>query len=144
MKDHVDKSMGIITRIVEALTRIKATETLRLAQCEARKKPNYSDTGRFLRDPKCLQWQTGRRWDQVYPRISDDKTESSFWLPCWWHHQDEEHRWRTLCVWVFRLYLEWYVWNDHLWREQGIRECGPRCCITLFINRLPNLPAAPS
>jgi hypothetical protein len=47
MKDHVDKSMGIITRIVEDLTRIKPTETLRLAQCEARKKPNYSDADRF-------------------------------------------------------------------------------------------------
>jgi hypothetical protein len=36
------------------------------------------------------------------------------------------------------------VWNDHLWREQGIREYGPHCCISLFINRLPNLLAAPS
>jgi hypothetical protein len=40
MKDHVDKSMGIVTRIAEALARIKPTESLRLAKCEVRKKRN--------------------------------------------------------------------------------------------------------
>ena len=30
MKDHVDKSMGIVTRIAEALAKIKPTESLRL------------------------------------------------------------------------------------------------------------------
>jgi hypothetical protein len=36
MKDRVDKSMGIVTRIAEALARIKPTEPLRLAKREAR------------------------------------------------------------------------------------------------------------
>jgi hypothetical protein len=38
MKDHVDKSMGIVTRIGESLTRIKPTDPLRLANRETRKK----------------------------------------------------------------------------------------------------------
>jgi hypothetical protein len=38
MKDRVDKSMGIVTRIPETLTRIKPTEPLRLVKCETRKK----------------------------------------------------------------------------------------------------------
>jgi hypothetical protein len=44
MKDRVDKSMGIVTRITEALVRIKPTEPLRLGQREARKKRNCSDS----------------------------------------------------------------------------------------------------
>jgi hypothetical protein len=28
--------------------------------------------------------------------------------------------------------------------KHRIRGCGPCCCISLFINRLPNLPASPS
>jgi hypothetical protein len=44
MKDLVDKSMGIVTRITEALVRIKPTEPLRLAKREARKKRNCSDS----------------------------------------------------------------------------------------------------
>jgi hypothetical protein len=44
MKDHVDKSMGIVTRIAKALARIKPTETLRLAKREAHKKRNCSDS----------------------------------------------------------------------------------------------------
>jgi hypothetical protein len=32
MKDRADKSMGIVTRIAEALARIKPTEPLRLAK----------------------------------------------------------------------------------------------------------------
>jgi hypothetical protein len=44
MKGHVDKSMGIVTRISELLTRIKPTDPLRLVKCEARKKRNYSDS----------------------------------------------------------------------------------------------------
>ena len=44
MKDRVDKSMGIVTRIAEALARIKPTEPLRLAKREARKKPKCSDS----------------------------------------------------------------------------------------------------
>ena len=44
MKDRVDKSMGIVTHIVEALTRINPTEPLRLAKREARKKRNCSDS----------------------------------------------------------------------------------------------------
>ena len=44
MKGRVDKSMGIVTRIAEALARIKPTEPLRLAKREARKKRNCSDS----------------------------------------------------------------------------------------------------
>jgi hypothetical protein len=40
MKDHVDKSMGIETLIAEVLAGIKPTESLRLANREARKKRN--------------------------------------------------------------------------------------------------------
>jgi hypothetical protein len=43
MKDRVDKSMGIVTRIAEALARIKPTDPLRLADREVvRKKRNCS------------------------------------------------------------------------------------------------------
>jgi hypothetical protein len=44
MKDHVDKSMGIVTRIGESLTRIKPTDPLRLSKRETRKKRNCSDS----------------------------------------------------------------------------------------------------
>jgi hypothetical protein len=44
MKDLVDKSMGIVTRIVEVLVRIKSTEPLRLTKREAHKKRNCSDS----------------------------------------------------------------------------------------------------
>jgi hypothetical protein len=44
MKDHVDKSMGIVTHITEDLVRIKPTEPLRLANREDRKKRNCSDS----------------------------------------------------------------------------------------------------
>jgi hypothetical protein len=44
MKDRVDKSMGIVTHIAEALPRIKPTDPLRLAKREARKKRNCSDS----------------------------------------------------------------------------------------------------
>ena len=44
MKGRVDKSMGIVTRIAEALARIKPTEPLRLAKREARKKRNCSES----------------------------------------------------------------------------------------------------
>jgi hypothetical protein len=57
MKDHVDKSMGLATRIGEGLARIKPTESLRLTNREARKKRNCSDS-------------SGNSPD--YPRISDD------------------------------------------------------------------------
>ena len=40
MKDRVDKSMGIVTHITEALARIKPTDPLRLAKREGRKKRN--------------------------------------------------------------------------------------------------------
>ena len=43
MKDRVDKSMGIVTRIAVALTRIKPTDPLRLGKREAHKKRNCSD-----------------------------------------------------------------------------------------------------
>jgi hypothetical protein len=77
MKDHVHKSMGLVTRIAEALARIQPTEPLRLAKREARKKRNCSDSSgnspvkilasRYTRvrksvvhsphrhDPKCLR-----------------------------------------------------------------------------------------
>jgi hypothetical protein len=44
MKDRVDKSMGIVTHIVEVLARIKPTDPLRLVKCEAHKKRNCSDS----------------------------------------------------------------------------------------------------
>jgi hypothetical protein len=44
MKDRVDKSMGKVTHITEVLVRIKPTESLRIAKCEARKKRNCSDS----------------------------------------------------------------------------------------------------
>jgi hypothetical protein len=44
MKDRVDKSMGIVTRITEDLDRIKPTESLRLANRESRQKRNCSDS----------------------------------------------------------------------------------------------------
>jgi hypothetical protein len=44
MKDLVDKSIGIVTRIPEALARIKPTEPLRLDKREDHKKRNYSDS----------------------------------------------------------------------------------------------------
>jgi len=34
MKDRVDKSMGIVTLILEVLVRIKTTESLRFVKCE--------------------------------------------------------------------------------------------------------------
>jgi hypothetical protein len=44
MKDRVDKSMETVTHIVQDLSRIKPTETLRLAKREARIKRNCSDS----------------------------------------------------------------------------------------------------
>ncbi len=44
MKGLVDKSMGIVSRITEALARIKPTDPLRLDKRDARKKRNYSDS----------------------------------------------------------------------------------------------------
>jgi hypothetical protein len=44
MKDRVDKSMGIVTHIVDSLVRIKPTEPLRLVKREAHKKRNCSDS----------------------------------------------------------------------------------------------------
>jgi hypothetical protein len=44
MKGRVDKSMGIVTRIAEALARIKPTDPLRLAKREAHQKRNCSDS----------------------------------------------------------------------------------------------------
>jgi hypothetical protein len=43
MKDRVDKSMGIVTHIVESLARIKPTESLRLTKREDHKKRKCSD-----------------------------------------------------------------------------------------------------
>jgi len=44
MKDRVDKSMGIVTHITEALTKIKSTESLRFDKCADHKKRNCSDS----------------------------------------------------------------------------------------------------
>ena len=69
MKDHVDKSMGIVTRIAEALTGIKTTDPLRLSKREDHKKQNCSNSsGNF--PSKILASRC--------PRISDDNAESSF------------------------------------------------------------------
>jgi hypothetical protein len=49
MKDLVDKSMGIVTHIVEVLTGMKPTESIRLDKREVHKKRNWSDSsGNFL------------------------------------------------------------------------------------------------
>jgi hypothetical protein len=40
MKGHVDRSMGIVTLIVEDLAKIKPTEPLRLPKPAARRKRN--------------------------------------------------------------------------------------------------------
>ena len=45
MKDHVDKSLGIVTLITEALLELNL-QRLRLVQGEARKKRKYSDSSR--------------------------------------------------------------------------------------------------
>jgi hypothetical protein len=42
MKDLVDKSMGIVILIAEALAKIKHTEPLRYAKRATRKKRNFS------------------------------------------------------------------------------------------------------
>jgi hypothetical protein len=44
MKDRVDKSMGIVTLIPEALAKIKPTKSLRFAKLAARQKRNCSDS----------------------------------------------------------------------------------------------------
>jgi hypothetical protein len=44
MKDHTDKSIGIVTRITEVLDKIKPTESLRLSKREGRTKRNFSDS----------------------------------------------------------------------------------------------------
>jgi hypothetical protein len=44
MKGLVDKSMGIVTLITEALTRIKPPDPLRLDKRETHKKRNCSDS----------------------------------------------------------------------------------------------------
>jgi hypothetical protein len=49
MKGLVDKSMGIVTRIAEALTRIKPTDRLRLSKREAQGGLEETKLLRFLR-----------------------------------------------------------------------------------------------
>ena len=44
MKGRVDKSMGIVTLIVETLAKIKPKESLIFTNREARKKRNCSDS----------------------------------------------------------------------------------------------------
>jgi hypothetical protein len=44
MQVRVDRSIGIVTHIAEALAKIKPTEPLRLAKRKARKKRNCSDS----------------------------------------------------------------------------------------------------
>ena len=44
MKGHVDRSIGIVTRIEEDFVKIKPTEPVRLAKREAHKKRNCSDS----------------------------------------------------------------------------------------------------
>ena len=49
MKDHVDKSMGILTRITETLPKIKPTELLRVVKNTVWRKRNWSDSSVILR-----------------------------------------------------------------------------------------------
>ena len=67
MKDRVDKSMGIVTRITEALARIKPTEPLRLANRESRQKRNCSDSLHDARVRKAVV-QSPHRRDPKYLR----------------------------------------------------------------------------
>jgi hypothetical protein len=48
MKDRVDRSIGTVTHITEALVKIKSTEPLRLAKREAHKKRHCSDSNSEL------------------------------------------------------------------------------------------------
>jgi hypothetical protein len=49
MKDLVDKSMGIVTRIAEGLTKIKPTDPLRLSKHTEWRKHRKLITGDFLK-----------------------------------------------------------------------------------------------
>jgi hypothetical protein len=64
MKGLVEKSMGIVTRIAEALTRIKSTEPLRLDKCETHKKRNCSDSSGnspdIILDSRCMCEKSSR------------------------------------------------------------------------------------
>ncbi len=76
MKDHVDKSMGIVTHIAEALTRIKPTVSLRLAKREARKKRNCSDSsGNSPAKILASRCECKKSSRTIYPRITHNKGE---------------------------------------------------------------------
>jgi hypothetical protein len=64
MKGRVDKSMGIVTYVVEDLARIKPTEFLSLTKCETRKKRNCSDSsGNFpakIQASRCVCMKSNR------------------------------------------------------------------------------------
>ncbi len=69
MKDLVDKSMGIVTRIAEALARIKPTEPLRLDKREARKKRNCSDSSGNSQD-KMNQLETALFFLKIWKNVA--------------------------------------------------------------------------
>jgi hypothetical protein len=74
MKDQVDRSIEIVTHIVdvEVLDKIRSTEPLRLPKREDHKKRKCSDS--------CVSVE--KLWDQTYLCISDDNTVFYFWLSC--------------------------------------------------------------
>jgi len=77
MKDRVDKSMGIVTRIIEGLVRIKPTESLRLVKREARKKRNCSDSSGNSPD-KILVSRCGCKKNSRVFKVLIDVTRSAY------------------------------------------------------------------
>jgi hypothetical protein len=78
---------------------------------------------------KCDQRRIKKRnWSTscLFVYLTIKPVVSSFWLPCSGHRQAEEYRLRVLCVWVLRLYVEWYVHRGHesLWRPSRVWEEG--------------------
>jgi hypothetical protein len=64
MKDHVDKSMGIVILISESLVKIKPTDPSRFSKCDTHKKRNCSDSSvnspaKIL--PSRCTWKKNRR-----------------------------------------------------------------------------------
>jgi hypothetical protein len=85
MKVHVDKSMGIVTRIAEALARIKPTDPLRLAKREVREKRKCSDSSgnspakilasRYACKNSSLVKSSYTRPESAYKRVYVDKPD---------------------------------------------------------------------
>jgi hypothetical protein len=92
MKDHIDKFMGIVTRTVEDLDKIKLTESLRLSKSESHKKLNCSDTVVYFestkRNPK-MKPIPECRYDE-YVKVSS-RVSPIFALSC--EENSERRKW---------------------------------------------------